>query len=99
MSAFDEEFGPQMKWTSAPARFEAAARLVASEYADAIVNNGPMCSAHEGMAVLREEFDELWDEVKRKERTVDRMRQEAIQVAAMAIRFLVDVCDVGKEKP
>lgn len=54
----------------------------------------PQSSAHEGFAVLKEEVDELWDEVKgnapdRKQ----RMRAEAVQVAAMAIRFIEDVCD------
>ena len=55
---------------------------------------GTQNSAHEGWAVLYEEVDALWDEVKanhpdRKE----RMRSEAIQVAAMAIRFIEDLCD------
>ncbi len=56
-------------------------------------------SAHEGFAVLDEERDELWDEVKgnHAERKA-RMRAEAIQVAAMAIRFIEDVCD-GAESP
>ena len=52
-------------------------------------------SAHEGYAVLLEEMDELWDEVKGHygpERTA-KMRKEAIQVAAMALRFIQDVCD------
>lgn len=54
-------------------------------------------SAHEGFAVLLEEVDELWDEVKVKQgkRDVAAMRLEAVQVAAMAIRFLRDVCDFG----
>jgi NTP pyrophosphatase (non-canonical NTP hydrolase) len=49
-------------------------------------------SAHEGYAVLKEEVDELWDEIKHKQNK-DFMRGEAIQVAAMAIRFIKDVCD------
>jgi hypothetical protein len=54
-------------------------------------------SAHEGYAVLKEEVDELWDEVKTKrvqfpELHRAAMRKEAIQVAAMAIRFVFDVC-------
>lgn len=52
-------------------------------------------SAHEGFAVLKEEVDELWDEVKARpggERT-KLMREEAIQVAAMALRFIVDCCE------
>lgn len=52
-------------------------------------------SAHEGFAVLKEEVDELWDEVKAKQgaRDIAKMRKEAIQVAAMAMRFVLDVCD------
>ena len=53
--------------------------------------------AHEGYAVLLEEVDELWDEVKLNPRKNPQrnatMRKEAIQVAAMAIRFVLDVCD------
>ncbi len=48
-------------------------------------------SKHEGFAVLWEEVDELWDEVKTNH--PHRAREEAIQVAAMAIKFLIDVCD------
>jgi len=56
----------------------------------------PFNSAHEGYAVLLEEVDELWEEVRKnlKTRSKKRMREEAIQVAAMGIRFAVDVCDV-----
>ena len=50
---------------------------------------GPIASAHEGYAVILEELDEMWDEIKKND--VDKARQEAIQVAAMAIRFLMDV--------
>ena len=53
----------------------------------------PFNSAHEGYAVILEEMDELWEEVKGHagpERTA-RMREEAIQVAAMALRFIHDV--------
>lgn len=55
-------------------------------------------SAHEGYAVLAEEVDELWEEVRAKQgdRNLARMRKEAIQVAAMACRFVLDVCDGGR---
>lgn len=55
-------------------------------------------SAHEGYAVLLEELDELWDHVKTKQskRDLSEMRKEAIQVAAMALRFAVDVVDEGR---
>ena len=53
----------------------------------------PFRSAHEGYAVLLEEIDELWDEVKKnpKNRDAVKMQEEAVQVAAMALRFLTDL--------
>lgn len=55
-------------------------------------------SAHEGYSILAEEVDELWDEVKKNpaKRVPANLEKEAIQVAAMALRFLVDVCYKGK---
>lgn len=52
-------------------------------------------SAHEGFAVLKEEVDELWDHVKtnQKRRDIEAMRKECIQVAAMAIRFALEICN------
>jgi predicted oxidoreductase (fatty acid repression mutant protein) len=50
----------------------------------------PFNSPHEGYAILREEVDELWDEVKQRERSKVAMRKEAKQVAAMAIQFMMD---------
>lgn len=53
-------------------------------------------SAHEGFAVLKEEVDELWEEIKSKNCSLGCVRAEAIQVAAMAIRFIHDICDDRK---
>ena len=52
-------------------------------------------SAHEGFAVLKEEVDELWEHVKtnQKSRDIEAMKKEAIQVAAMAMRFSIEVCN------
>ena len=70
---------------------------VLRELASAMVGNAPMQNAHEGYSVILEEVDELWDEVKLNPRKNPQrnatMRKEAIQVAAMAIRFVLDVCD------
>lgn len=76
------------------AKFQRVAFDVQAELSGAVVNYSPMHSAHEGYAVILEELHELWDEVRVKDskRSVDRMRKEAIQVAAMAIRFVMDVC-------
>jgi len=50
-------------------------------------------SAHEGYAILLEEVDELWETIKMKQSIPERNRlmyEEAIQVAAMAIRLCLD---------
>ena len=54
-----------------------------------------MHSIHEGYALILEELDELWDLVKVNQNKHDRakMRHEAMQVAAMAIRFMEDLCE------
>lgn len=62
----------------------------------AITKHAPFNTAHEGYAVILEELDELWDEVKAWQpdnHRVAEMRKEAVHVAAMAIRFIKDVCD------
>ena len=53
----------------------------------------PFHSAHEGYAVIKEELDELWEEVRKKasSRTSTSLRTEAIQVAAMALRFAAEI--------
>ncbi len=57
----------------------------------------PFNSAHEGYAVLLEEVDELKAHVwtNQKRRNLPEMRAEAVQVAAVAVRF-VRMIDAGK---
>ena len=50
-------------------------------------------SSHEGYAVILEELDELWSAIKSKDIGPYEMTTEAVQVAAMAMRFLVNLCD------
>lgn len=66
---------------------------VKEEYQSAASRYPRMRSAHEGFAILREEVDELWDEIKHNDatRSHTHMKREAVQVAAMAVRFLHDV--------
>jgi len=56
--------------------------------------HGKFNSAHEGYAVILEELDELKEEVWKKRQNRDRakMRAEAVQVAAMALRFALEIC-------
>lgn len=77
-----------------PSKFPDAAVFadVSDELARARQQFPAFNGGHEGYAVILEELDELWDEVKSKGRTNARMYEEAKQVAAMAIRFMLDVC-------
>src|SRR5208282_1705560 len=61
----------------------------------------PLNSPHEAHSVIEEEFDEFWDEVKaynlrKGHDTRPRMREELIQLAAMAVRAVTAVIDNGK---
>lgn len=70
-------------------------KMLQNEIDFAQLNFPAFNSAHEGYAVLLEEVDELWEHVKtnQKKRDISLMRKEAIQVAAMAMRFALDVCN------
>jgi NTP pyrophosphatase (non-canonical NTP hydrolase) len=48
-------------------------------------------SAHEGWAVLEEEVQELFDEVRKKRPSKKRLLEEALQIAAMAIKFILSM--------
>jgi NTP pyrophosphatase (non-canonical NTP hydrolase) len=64
-----------------------------AEYYRAREKFAPFNSAHEGYAVIKEELDELWDAIKKKQhqQNPELMRKEAIQVGAMALAFILDL--------
>jgi len=68
---------------------------VLGEHTSAVGKFGAFNSRHEGYAVLLEEVDELWDVIKRNQAPAV-LRAEAVQVAAMAIRFILDCCPRGE---
>ena len=47
--------------------------------------------------LLGEEVDELWDEIRGNR--IGRARAEAMQVAAMGIRFVADLCSTSAGEP
>ncbi len=53
---------------------------------------GEFNSYHEAYAVIKEEFDELWDKIKNKECDPDKIEKEAIHTGAMIVRFLTELC-------
>ena len=71
---------------------EAIGRITA-EHDRATKLHGSFQSSHEGYAVILEEMYELWEEVRRRrhKRSREDLTKEATQVAAMAMRFMVDL--------
>ncbi len=77
-------------------RFDPIIDDVVEEYNRATHKFGPFNTQHEAYAVMLEEMDELWAEIKRKsgkrtKRNKNAIRKEATQVAAMAIRLIMDM--------
>lgn len=69
--------------------YAAAIEDIAVEAKSARRKFAPFNSAHEGWAVMFEELDECWDEVRANNH--ERAIAEAIQVGAMAVRFVADM--------
>jgi hypothetical protein len=68
-------------------------KLVDIELKKARQNHGPQSSYHEGYAVLLEEVDELWDEVRKKstKRSHTATLAELVQIASCAQKMAEDV--------
>lgn len=71
---------------------ELALKLAQSALEKAQAKHAPMRGEHEGYAVILEELDELWDEVKAQKIDRNALLKEALHVSAMGLRFVVDVC-------
>lgn len=69
--------------------YASASEQIAAEALTARMKFEPFNSSHEGYAVLAEELDELWDDVKAN--NIEHSIQEAIQVGAMALRYIADM--------
>jgi hypothetical protein len=68
-------------------------QCIGEELEIAMEKHKPLNSAHEAYAVILEELDEFWEEVrkKREERSREAMRTELIQTAAMCVRAIHDL--------
>lgn len=71
------------------------ADAVAKELASARQKHAPLINAHEGYAVILEELDEFWEEVRKRQAHRDplAMLKELIQIGAMAQRTAEDVVE------
>lgn len=70
-------------------RYTAACEEIAQEALLARMHFPPFNSAHEGYAVIAEELDELWDDVKLN--NIEHSIASAVQVGAMAVRYIADM--------
>lgn len=68
---------------------------VRAEVERASALHAPYNSAHEGYAVILEELDELFDEVKANRGRAPEGIAEAVQVAATAIRYIMSLAKPG----
>lgn len=62
--------------------------------------HGPLQSLHEAYGVIKEEFDEFWEQVKvnpkklcdeAQQLRIENLREELIQIAAMCVRTIMDM--------
>lgn len=53
--------------------------------------HGLNVSTHESYAILLEEMDELWDEIKKRFQDKTAIKEEAIQVSAMALKLIISM--------
>lgn len=82
----------EVGWTLSDPYFRALVEI-AGEASRASEKFASFNSPHEGWAVIREEIDELWDHVKANTGTNHEARVEAVQIAAMALRYAADLTD------
>ena len=80
-----------MIWPDGPAGD--AVREIYEELQRARAKFAPFKNGHEGHSVVREEFEEFWDAIKAND--IKGARDEAVQLGAMAARFLVEVFAVN----
>jgi hypothetical protein len=68
-------------------------QAVQKELSRAYAMHGPVTSLHEGYAIILEELDEAWDEIKKKtsKRDMNNLLLEFIQIGAMAQKVAEDV--------
>ena len=73
-------------------KLENVLNMVATEYVESTLKFPKFASPHEGLAIIQEEFEEFKESVfwPHKDHTGEA-QEEARQLAAMAIRYLMDV--------
>jgi transcriptional regulator NrdR family protein len=75
-------------------KYDEALKQIEIEYFRASDLYPDLHSNHEAYAVIKEEVDELWDEIKKSKETHgnNEIRKELIQIGAMVVRYLDNLC-------
>jgi len=82
----DNSYSTMIDW----GLLEALQLDIDSEIIRAIKEHGHFASPESGIAVIRREFEELWDAFWKNPRSRYHVKTEAIQVAAMCLTLLLD---------
>ena len=72
---------------------ELLAQEVVAELEKAEAAHAPMHSPHEGWSVIWEELEELREHVRADTGRSGAARKEALQIAAMGMRYALNLCD------
>lgn len=76
---------------------------VFSELREACKEYAPMYSLMEASSILREEYEEFWELCRQRQASRDSLREELLQVAAVALRAIHDLdlakCVPGDKRP
>jgi hypothetical protein len=75
-------------------RVDEALKQIENEFLRASDLYPDLHSNHEAYAVIKEEMDELWDEIKKSKdvKGNNQIRHELIQIGAMVVRYLENLC-------
>ena len=79
-----------------PEQIDYAVKLVRDELERSAKKFGGFNSSHEGYAVLKEEVDEMWDDIKKNLEA--RSILEAVQVGAMALKYIICIGEIVDRK-
>jgi len=77
-------------------RIDEVLAAVRIELLKACEHHASMHSPHEGFAVIQEEVDELWQRVKTDLGRDEYARSEALQIAAMGARYVLDIARISE---
>jgi hypothetical protein len=78
-------------------RIETLAAAIVEEVRRAERKHAPMHSPHEGWSVIWEELEELREHVRADTGRSADAKKEAIQIAAMGLRYALNLCDAEAE--